>query len=168
MQWLKCNVLKTIYRPREAFICQTDTQCHDAIEIKCGHMTHHSKAENVGIAHLCILMESSGYFGHSLFQRLCRWSCDLFETKIESAAFWIYHMRWLRHSIPVSLVASRCVRDKRQHETWSRKKLSEHPCVRTQRSKFPNVESSTVGIRSRYRICKTALHYLHLLFLVFA
>ena len=105
---------------------------------KCGHMTHHSKAENVGITHLCITMESSGYFGNSLFQRLCRWSCDLFETKIESAAFWLYHRRWLGHSIPVSLVASRCVWDERQHETWSWKKLSNHPCVRTSRSKFPN------------------------------
>ena len=58
-----------------------------AFVVKCGHTTHHSKAKNVGITHLGILIEKSGYFFYSLFQWLCRWSCDLFQTKIESADF---------------------------------------------------------------------------------
>ena len=103
---------------------------------KCGHMTHHSKAGIMDITHLCISRDISIYFGHSLFQRLCRWSCDLFQTKLESSGFWICHRRSLVHSNSVSPVASRCVWDKRQHETSSWKKLSNHPFVRVTAVKF--------------------------------
>ena len=44
----------------------------------------------------------------------------------------------MRHSIAVSLVASRCVDDERQHNMLSRKKLFHHPCVRGPRCKIPN------------------------------
>ena len=44
----------------------------------------------------------------------------------------------MRHSIAVSLVASRCVDDERQHNMLSRKKLSQHPCVTGPRCKIPN------------------------------
>ena len=43
----------------------------------------------------------------------------------------------MRHSIAVSPVGSRCVDDERQHNVWSRKKLSHHPCVRGPRCKIP-------------------------------
>ena len=96
------------------------------------------KAENVGNPHLSNLQEISVDFGLSLSRWIGRWSGPLVEKFMKSPEIWICYSTSMGHSIAVSLIASRCVADKRQHKMWTTKKLFNHPCVRRSRCKFPN------------------------------
>ena len=108
---------------------------------KYGHVTHHSKAANVGNPHLSNLQEISVDFGLSLSRWIGRWSGPLVEKFMKSPEIWICYSTSMGHSIAVSLIASRCVADKRQHKMWTTKKLFNHPCVRRSRCKLPDVSS---------------------------